>query len=64
MKVFCPIKKHFIYLKKKPYEIGFYSSLVKKSAFRGYIEKMAQAKKSYLASPLEHPIVDWTISIL
>ena len=61
MKVFCPIKNIFF---KKPYEISFYSSLVRNSAFREYIEKIAEASKLYLASPLEHPIVDWDSGII
>ena len=40
--------------------MGFYSSLVRNSEFSECIEKMAQAKKSYLASPLVDAIADWT----
>ena len=46
----------------KLYEIGFYIRFVRKSAFREFIEEMAQAKKSYLASPLVDAIADWTSS--
>ena len=44
----------------KPSEIGFYIRVVRKSAFRECIEKMAQAKKSYLARPLVNAKADWT----
>ena len=39
----------------KPYEIGVYIRVVRKSAIRECIDEMAKAKKSYLASPLLDP---------
>ena len=57
-KVVLSNNKIFIYFLKNHLEIGFYSSLVRNSAFRDCIEKMAQAKKSYLASPSVNVIAD------
>ena len=49
----------FIQLLKNHLEIGFYSSLVRISVIREFIEKMAQAKKSYLASLFVDPIANY-----